>query len=202
MIENTANVELFASIVPFRRSAAGARGKIDEKGSLPYKPRQLSAMTRFEPGRFVLGRKMARVWACQHPRTYLTYRAECRPTQARCQRRTSRETHLPTQQTGAQAPSCLPRAQCHDRRPQASERLSPSHHGSAKAAGGLPRRCQWRASRRSRVCGAKPPARRRWPDPGRVYRHQEERHRDRAQPHPAAASRIGETAGCRIAPSP
>ena len=30
---------------------------IDENGSLPYKPRQLSAMTRPSPGRLILGRK-------------------------------------------------------------------------------------------------------------------------------------------------
>ncbi len=77
------------------------------------------------------------------------------------QRRTTREADLSTQQTGAQAPSRLPRPPRHDRRPQgprrapcawpqAPERLRPGlsgdlHHGSAKAAGGLPRRCQWRA---------------------------------------------------------
>ena len=40
-----------------RQMAVG--GQIDENGSLPYKPRQLSAMTRSDRGRLVLGRKMA-----------------------------------------------------------------------------------------------------------------------------------------------
>ena len=76
------------------------------------------------------------------------------------QRRTTREADLSTQQTGAQAPSRLPRSSGHDRRPQgprrapcawpqAFERLSRAsrrtHYGSAKAAGGLPRCCRWRA---------------------------------------------------------
>ena len=43
---------------------------IDEKGSLPYKPRQLSAVTRFDRGgSFEAGKWPA--WACQHARTYL-----------------------------------------------------------------------------------------------------------------------------------
>ena len=77
------------------------------------------------------------------------------------QRRTTREADLSTQQTGAQAPSRLPRPSRHDRRPQGSRRASRAwpqaperlsrasrriQYGSAKAAGGLPRRCQWHAS--------------------------------------------------------
>ena len=93
------------------------------------------------------------------------------PAACHCQRRTTREADLSTQQTGAQAPSRLPRPPCDDRRPQGSrrspragpqapERLSRAsrgfHHGSAKAAGGLPRRCQWRAGQQRCLRAAKP----------------------------------------------
>jgi hypothetical protein len=51
-----------------------ASGQIDENGSLPYKPRQLSAMTRFDRGgSFWAGN--GPLWARQHPRTYLIYQA-------------------------------------------------------------------------------------------------------------------------------
>jgi ribonuclease P protein component len=60
------------------------------------------------------------VGACQHRRTYLIYQANCLTSQASCQRRTTREADLSTQQTGAQAPPWLPRAPRHDRRPQGS----------------------------------------------------------------------------------
>jgi hypothetical protein len=146
-----------------------ASGQIDENGSLPYKPRQLSAMTRFDRGgSFWAGN--GPLWARQHPRTYLIYQAFLPG-----QRRTTREADLSTQQTGAQAPSRLPCPPCDDRwpqgprrpprpGPQASERLSRAsrrlNHGSAKAAGGLPRRCQWRAGRQCCFRAAKPPPRR------------------------------------------
>ncbi len=49
-------------------------GQIDENGSLPYKPRQLSAMTRLDRGgSFWAGN--GPLWARQHPRTYLIYQA-------------------------------------------------------------------------------------------------------------------------------
>ena len=96
---------------------------IDEKGSLPYKPRHLSAVARFDrAGSFVAGKWPA--WAWQHPRTYLTYQADRQPRQARSQRRTTREADLPTQQTGAQAPPWLPRAHRHDRWPQGARRTA------------------------------------------------------------------------------
>ena len=94
---------------------------IDEKGTLPYKPRQLSAVTRLDRGGLFEAEKWP-AWACQHPRTYLIYQADRRPQQARSQRRTTREADLPTQQTGAQAPPWLPRAHRHDRRPQSARR--------------------------------------------------------------------------------
>jgi len=109
---------------------------IDEKGSLPYKPRQPSAMIPVTPGRLVLaGKWPAR--ASQHWRTYLHLPGRLPALSGqKCQRENDREADLSTQQTGAQAPSWFPRAHCHDRRPegpcrtsrpwpQASERLSP-----------------------------------------------------------------------------
>jgi hypothetical protein len=57
---------------PARTSIAAPRN-IDEKGSLPYKPRQLSAMTRFgRCGPF--GPKTAGFWAAQHRRNDLNNR--------------------------------------------------------------------------------------------------------------------------------
>ena len=53
-----------------------AGGLIDENRSLPYKPRQLSAMTRSDRGgSFWAG--MALLWADQHHRTYLINQANC-----------------------------------------------------------------------------------------------------------------------------
>jgi ribosomal protein L34 len=49
-LKNTGNIDIFAPIVPFRRSPAATGGQIDENGTLPYKPRQLSAMARFDRG--------------------------------------------------------------------------------------------------------------------------------------------------------
>ena len=126
---------------------------VDENGPLPYKPRQLSAMTRFDRGGPFIGRKRP---VMGPPSPDLPHYQAQLPGQ----RRTSREADLSTQQTGAQAPSRLPCPARDHRRPQgtrraprpgpqASERLSRASrrflHGSAKAAGGLPRRCQWRA---------------------------------------------------------
>jgi len=91
-------------------------GQIDENGSLPYKPRQLSAMARFDRGgSFWAGN--GPLWAGQHHRTYLIYQASLPG-----QRRTTREADLSTQQTGAQAPSRLPCPSRNDRRPQGSRR--------------------------------------------------------------------------------
>jgi ribosomal protein L34 len=51
---------------------------IDEKGSLPYKPRHLSAVARFDrAGSFVAGKWPA--WAWQHPRTYSLIRQIASP---------------------------------------------------------------------------------------------------------------------------
>jgi hypothetical protein len=48
--KNPANINIFTQIAPFRRTPAAAPGNIDGNGSLPYKPRQLSAMTRSDRG--------------------------------------------------------------------------------------------------------------------------------------------------------
>src|ERR1700737_3256150 len=144
--ENRRNIHIYEQITPFRRTPNAAPRNIDENGALPYKPRQLSAMTRSNRGGSY-GPETARFGPASI--TGLTSLSGKLPGQ----RRTTREADLSTQQTGAQAPSRLPRSPCDDRRPQgprrapragpqASERLNRAsrrfHHGSAKAAGGLP----------------------------------------------------------------
>jgi hypothetical protein len=49
-LKNTAKINIFTPIVPFQRNPDVASGQIDENRSLPYKPRQLSAMTRSDRG--------------------------------------------------------------------------------------------------------------------------------------------------------
>jgi ribosomal protein L34 len=51
--KNTAKTDIFAPIATFQRKPAAATPDIDENRSLPYKPRQLSAMARFHRGRLV-----------------------------------------------------------------------------------------------------------------------------------------------------
>jgi len=51
--KNPAKTDIFAPIATFQRTAAAATPDIDENRSLPYKPRQLSAMARFHRGRLV-----------------------------------------------------------------------------------------------------------------------------------------------------
>jgi hypothetical protein len=77
-IKNTANCDIFARGAARSRTPGNAliaaSGQIDENGSLPYKPRQLSAMARFDRGgSFWAGN--GPLWARQHPRTYLIYQA-------------------------------------------------------------------------------------------------------------------------------
>jgi hypothetical protein len=71
--KNTANIVLFAQIAPFQWTAITAPGNIDENRSLPYKPRQLSAMIRFDRGGSIWAGN-GLLWACQHRRTYLNIR--------------------------------------------------------------------------------------------------------------------------------
>jgi hypothetical protein len=62
--ENTTNIDIFAAIVPFQRIPSTASDLIDENGSLPYKPRQLSAMARSDRGGS-FGPETVHVWG-QH----------------------------------------------------------------------------------------------------------------------------------------
>src|SRR4051794_33562959 len=128
---------------------------VDEKGTLAYKPRRI---VRDDPTRYrerlFMGPEMA-LFGPHLPDFTLNSTGKLPG-----QRRKTREADLSTQQTGAQAPSRLPCPSGHHRwpqgsrrpprpRPQAFERLSLTllgfHHGSAEAAGGFSRRCQWRA---------------------------------------------------------
>ena len=54
--KNPVKTDIFAAIATFQRTAAAATPDIDENRSLPYKPRQLSAMARFRRGRLIWGR--------------------------------------------------------------------------------------------------------------------------------------------------
>ena len=49
-LKNTGNTDIFEPIAPFRTTLTVVPGNIDENGSLPYKPRQLSAMARSDRG--------------------------------------------------------------------------------------------------------------------------------------------------------
>jgi hypothetical protein len=71
--KNTANIDLFRQIAPFQRTPIVVPGNIDENRSLPYKPRQLSAMIRFDRGGSIWAGN-GLLWACQHRRTYLNIR--------------------------------------------------------------------------------------------------------------------------------
>jgi ribosomal protein L34 len=65
-------------ITPFRRTATAASGNIDENGALPYKPRQLSAMTRFDRG--------GSIWAGKRPDLGRPASADLSHYQANCHR--------------------------------------------------------------------------------------------------------------------
>ena len=71
--KNTAKPDLFTQIAPFRKARDAAPRNIDENGALPYKPRQLSAMTRSDRGRLIWAGN-GLLWAGQHHRTYLIIR--------------------------------------------------------------------------------------------------------------------------------
>src|SRR3990170_7663373 len=100
--KNPAKTDIFAPIGSFRGTLNTACRNIDENRSLPYKPRQLSAMARFDRG--------GSNWAGNGPfgpiaSPDLPHLSGKLPGQ----RRTTREADLSTQQTGAQAPPRLPR---------------------------------------------------------------------------------------------
>jgi hypothetical protein len=48
--KNTGNIDIFEQIGPSRPIPTQLSDQIDENGALPYKPRQLSAMARFDRG--------------------------------------------------------------------------------------------------------------------------------------------------------
>ncbi len=74
--ENPAKTDIFAPIASFRGTSNAASRNVDENRSLPYKPRQLSAMARSDRGRLDwAGNGPFR--AGQHHRTYLIYQANC-----------------------------------------------------------------------------------------------------------------------------
>src|SRR5260370_10531151 len=52
-IESTAKIDIFTQIAPFRRTGDAALRNIDENGALPYKPRELSAISRSDRGRLI-----------------------------------------------------------------------------------------------------------------------------------------------------
>jgi ribosomal protein L34 len=62
--------DIFAPIATFQRTADATTPDVDENRSLPYKPRQLSAMARHPRGRLI-GAVTGPFWAGPHHRTYL-----------------------------------------------------------------------------------------------------------------------------------
>ena len=74
--KNPAKTDIFASIATFQRTADAAARDIDENRSLPYKPRQLSAMARFHRGRLVWA-VMAFYSGRPHHRTHSIHQANC-----------------------------------------------------------------------------------------------------------------------------
>jgi hypothetical protein len=67
-LKNTADIDLFEQIAPFRRTPLTKSDQIDENRALPYKPRQLSAMARFDRGGSMWAEN-GLIWAGQHHRT-------------------------------------------------------------------------------------------------------------------------------------
>ena len=49
-LKKPSEIDIFAPIAPFRGTSNAASRNIDENRSLPYKPRQLSAMARSDRG--------------------------------------------------------------------------------------------------------------------------------------------------------
>src|SRR5882757_9056462 len=123
--KNPAKTDIFVPIAPIQRTPIAARRDIDENRGLPYKPRNCPRWPGSSGGGS-FGAVNGPFWAGQHHRTYLNSAAKLRGRIAAAklpgQRRTTREADLSTQQTGAQAPSRLPRPSRHDRRPQGSRR--------------------------------------------------------------------------------
>jgi hypothetical protein len=79
-LKNTAKPDIFTQIAPFREARDAAPRNIDENGALPYKPLQLSAMTRSDRGRLIWAGN-GLFWAGQHHWTYLIIRQIARPAE-------------------------------------------------------------------------------------------------------------------------
>ena len=105
--------------VPLQRGPVRPPPNIDEQGSLPYKPRQLSGMTR-GPRRRPVGARSGSFRAGCHPDFLSLFSTGRLSATGNCpvSGERSREADLSTQQIGAQAPPRLPRPPRHHRRPQ------------------------------------------------------------------------------------
>ena len=96
--KNPAKTDIFAPIATIQRTPGAATPDIDENRSLPYKPRQLSAMARFHRGRLV--------WAvngpfsgrpASSPDLISIQQANCQLVRQCCQRRTAvKRTYQPS----------------------------------------------------------------------------------------------------------
>ena len=74
--KNPAKTDIFAPIATFQRTAGAATPDIDENRSLPYKPRQLSAMARFFGGRLI-GAANGPLWPASITGRLLNSTADC-----------------------------------------------------------------------------------------------------------------------------
>jgi hypothetical protein len=118
--ENTASADIFTGIVPFRRTAEGrcaaltktSRSRIS-RANCPRWPGSTGAAH--------LGRKRP-VSGRPALADLISFQGKLFLGKLPGQRRTAREADLSTQQTGAQAPSRLPRPPRDDRWPQGSRR--------------------------------------------------------------------------------
>ena len=110
--------------------------KIDENGSLPYKPRQLSAMTRSDRG--------GSFWAGNGPLWPASIRGLTSLIRQIVSGERPREADLSTQQTGAQAPPRLPCPPCDRRRPQGPGRAPrPGPQAPERLKPGFPENPSW-----------------------------------------------------------
>jgi ribosomal protein L34 len=75
------------------KSTTAAVRDVDEKGTLAYKPRQLSAMTRSDRGGSIWAGN-GPLGARQHHRTYLIYQANCPVSGERPVKRTYQPSKL------------------------------------------------------------------------------------------------------------
>jgi ribosomal protein L34 len=78
-LKNTADIDIFEQIALFRQASLTPSDQIDENGALPYKPRQLSAMARFDRGGSIWAEN-GLLWAGQHRRTSSHLSGNCQPS--------------------------------------------------------------------------------------------------------------------------